>query len=74
MPIPLETAQAHLNAWLAADIAVSQNQSYQMGLRKLQRADAAEISEKIKFWRNEVERLQKGRSGMRVMRVVPRDL
>lgn len=72
MTITLEVAKNHLQAWLDADLAVSQNQSYQIGVRRLTKADAPQITEKIKYWSNMVEKLQAG--GPRVKRVIPRDL
>lgn len=70
----LQTAQSHLEAWLAAELAVASGQSYRIGTRYLNRADLAQIREQIKFWRNEVVRLTSGQRGARVFRVVPRDL
>lgn len=73
----LETAQQHLNAWLEAEIAVTTGQSYQIGSRSLTRANLYQIREQIKFWRNEVGKLQnvnKRKGKNRVFRVVPRDL
>ena len=57
MSLTLETAQAHLDAWLAADLAVAQNQSYSVAGRSLSRADSAEIRQNIAHWRGEVQRL-----------------
>jgi hypothetical protein len=70
----LEEARMHLNTWLQAEIAVASGQSYRIGTREVTRADLANIRERINFWRREVERLEKGRAGARVLRVVPRDL
>lgn len=73
----LETAQQHLNAWLEAELAVTTGQSYQIGSRSLTRANLYQIREQIKFWRNEVGKLQnvnKRKGKNRVFRVVPRDL
>lgn len=70
----LAEAQAHLAAWLAADLAVAGGQSYTIGSRSLTRADAGRIKTQIEFWSREVERLTAGRSrGCRLMRAVPRD-
>jgi hypothetical protein len=74
MSITLEEAERQLNTWLAANLAVSTGQSYRIGNRQLERADAAEILRQINFWRREVERLRSGRRGVRVFRVSPRDL
>lgn len=73
----LETAQLHLNAWLDAEIAVTAGQSYTIGSRQLDRANLYQIREQIKFWRNEVEKLQaigNGKGRNRTFRIVPRDL
>lgn len=70
----LEEAKTHLKAWLDADIAVSTSQEYRMDGRTLTRANAAEIEQRINFWRREVERLENGGSNMRVYRAIPRDL
>lgn len=74
----LEQAQAQLDMWLAADAAVAKGQSYMIqgttGARSFTRADAATITEKIKFWRGEVDRLSRSasRGGIRVRGAVPR--
>ncbi|TCZ73046.1 hypothetical protein E0485_21750 [Paenibacillus albiflavus] len=70
----LETARKHLDAWMEANLAVSTGQSYQIGSRNITRANLSEIQKQILFWRREVDRLENGRSGMRVVRVVPRDV
>lgn len=67
----LEQARAHLNAWLAADLALATSQEYRMGSRSLTRANAAEVKERIRFWSAEVSRLQG--SSRRCRRVVPID-
>lgn len=73
--LTLEVAEKHLDAWLAAELAVATSQSYKIGTRSLTRADLSDIRQQIKFWRNECDRLRTGRRrGARVMRVVPRDL
>lgn len=53
-------AQAHLDEWLAADLAVSKGQAYSIGGRTLSRADAATIRENIEFWDRQVKRLSRG--------------
>lgn len=73
----LEEAKEHLKTWLEAENAVATGQSYQIGTRKLDRANLYQIREQIKFWKAEVEKIEsietrKGRR--RVMRIVPRDL
>ena len=71
----LQTAKLHLQSWLDAELAVATGQSYKIGSRSLTRADLSEIKERIKFWSNEVERLENGRpKGIKAYRAVPRDL
>jgi hypothetical protein len=71
----IDEAKQHLQAWMEAEMAVSTGQRYRIGTRDLTRADLGQISERIRFWSNEVARLESGRrAGARVMRVVPRDL
>ena len=71
----LEVARTHLNAYLEADLALATGKSYKIGSRNLTRADLSGIKERIKFWSNEVERLETGRKkGIRAYRAVIRDL
>jgi len=53
-------AQAHLDEWLAADLAVSKGQAYSISGRTLSRADAATIRANIEFWDRQVKRLSRG--------------
>lgn len=64
--ITLEQAQAQLDAWLAASLAVASNQSYSIAGRSLTRADAAEISDQVNKWEGMVKRLSSSRRGNRV--------
>lgn len=57
MAISLAVAQAHLDAWLLADLAVSQKQSYEIEGRQLTKADAADIRKNIDYWRTLVDQL-----------------
>lgn len=59
-------AQAHLDAWLAADLAVAQGQSYTIGTRTLNRAHALEIRNNVMHWQRQVQMLSRGQGGMRV--------
>jgi hypothetical protein len=70
----LETAKAHLQAWLDAELTVATGQSYRIGTRQLNRADLSEIRQQIKYWAGEVSKLELAKGHRRVMRVVPRDL
>lgn len=54
MAIDLTTAQTHLDAWVAADLAVSKGQAYTIGNRSLTKADAATIREQIEWWQSKV--------------------
>ncbi len=44
------TAQAHLDVWLAADLAVANGQSYTIGNRSYTRVDAPTIRSQIQFY------------------------
>lgn len=54
MALDLTTAQAHLDAWLAADLAVSAGRSYTIGDRTLTRENAENIREQIDYWQSKV--------------------
>lgn len=70
--ITLVQAQTQLAAWLEADAAVAQNQSYSIAGRSLSRADAATITEKIKYWNGMVKQLEANAQGRRrTVYVVP---
>lgn len=69
--ITLQQAQSQLDMWIAADQAVASAQSYEIAGRKLTRADAAEITNKIEFWAKKVNRLSSGNGGSRVRYGVP---
>jgi len=53
--ITLTQAQAQLDAWLAASLAVAGSQSYRIGERQLTRADAAEVRGQVEYWQRQVE-------------------
>lgn len=57
MTMTVTTAQAHLDAWLAADLAVAQGQAYQIAGRSLTRANAAWIQKYINYWQGVVNAL-----------------
>ena len=61
--ITLEQAQAQLDAWLAASLAVAGGQSYTIGNRTLARADAAECREMVQHWQGQVKQLTPGTGG-----------
>lgn len=69
--ITLAQAQAQLDAWLAASLAVSQGQSYSIAGRTLNRSSAGEISQMIDKWQNMVNDLsRKNRGGGRTRYLV----
>ena len=73
--VTIEEAQENLRMWLDAEKAVATGQSYKIGSRQLTRANLKDITDRIAFWRNELERLESGRGrGAKVFRAVPRDL
>lgn len=61
--ITLAAAQAQLDLWLAADAAVASGQSYSIKDRSLTRADAGEITRKIDYWNNWVQKLSRSAGG-----------
>lgn len=70
--LTLAQAETQLAAWIEADAAVANNQSYSIGSRSLTRADAGEITDKIRFWQSQVNKLSaKASSRGRVSHVVP---
>ena len=72
--ITKEMAREMLQLWLDAERAVTTGKSYTIGTRSLTRANLSDIAERIKYWSNELAKLESGRRGIRVVRVVPRDL
>lgn len=70
--ISVAKATELLDLWLGADAAVASGQSYSIGNRSLTRADAADITEKIKFYADLCDKLSRG--GTRVQKVIPRDI
>jgi hypothetical protein len=71
--ITLDQAQQQLDTWLAASMAVSKGQAYELEGRKMTRANLAEIQQAITFWDAKVKSLTPTRRrGARVRYVVPR--
>lgn len=62
-----------LNMWLDAEKAVATGQSYQIGSRRLDRANLNQIRQQIEFWNAELAKVN-GKRRRRVTRIVPRDL
>ena len=48
-------AQTHLDAWIAADTAISTGKAYTIGNRSLTRSDAAEVVKQITYWQRVVK-------------------
>ena len=55
--ISLSLAQAQLNAYLAAEIAILSGQEYVIGSRRLKRADLAAVQAGIALWNQRVQDL-----------------
>jgi hypothetical protein len=55
--ITLATAQAQLDAYLAAEAAILSGQDYQIGNRRLMRADLAKVQAGIALWNQRVQDL-----------------
>lgn len=70
----IDEAREMLQMWLDAEKAVATGQSYKIGSRSLTRANLSDIAKRITYWKNEVAKLESGRTGARVLRAVPRDL
>jgi hypothetical protein len=73
----LEEARTRLKMWLDAEAAVATGQSYQIGSRRLERANLNLIKEQILMWKKEVEDLesvQKFRARRKAFRITLRDL
>ena len=49
------TAQAHLDAWLAADRAVTSGQAYAIDSIQVTRVDAGRIRQQITYWQSVVD-------------------
>jgi hypothetical protein len=68
--IRLEQAQAQLDAYLEAELAVLKNQSYEIAGRKLTRADLKSIQSGIKSWSDCVSALTTRANGRRRNRTI----
>lgn len=63
MTMTVAEAQTHLDAWLAADLALSRGQSYAIGDRTLTRADWATVKEACSHWQGVVNNLNAEAAG-----------
>lgn len=50
-------ADAQLQAWLAASLKIASGQEYEIGGRKLRRADLQYVQQQITYWQNMTQRL-----------------
>ena len=69
--ITFEQAESQLALWLAASAAVAGNQSYEIAGRRLTRANAQDIQNKIDFWDRKCRVLSGGGSS-RIRTIVPK--
>ena len=68
------TARRMVQQWIEAEQVVMTGQEYKIeGSRSLRRPDLRMIGERIKYWQDELDRLE-GRHRVRVRQVIPRDL
>lgn len=67
--ITLETAQARLDAYLAAEEAAIANKSYTINGRSYTRQDLESIRKGIEVWNTRVERLSNGNGKIRLRTV-----
>ena len=69
MSMTVATAQTHLDAWLAADLALATAQSYSLstpgGSRTLTRANVQEVRDQIAYWQRVVNDLTARAAGGR---------
>ena len=69
----VEECRKHLQSWLDADFALATGKSYQIGTQILTRANAAEVRERIEYWKKQLELAQSGGRRRKIYGVVPRD-
>ncbi len=59
----LTIANTHLDAWLAADLAVSNGQSYSIADRQLTYGNISEIRTQIAYWQRMIDGLTASAAG-----------
>ena len=59
------TAQTHLDAWEAADLAIAVGKSYTIGNRQLTRADTQEVRNQITYWTRVVNQFASKAKGVK---------
>lgn len=72
--ITKEIASSKLSAYLDAETKALQGIRYKIQDRELQRASLTEIREGIDYWRSIYDKLNGKRRGIKVTRLVPRDI
>lgn len=75
--ISKKICEQKLSLWLEAEEKIATSQSYEMGSRRLTRADLKQVREEIDYWQgklNEAELAESSTGRNRVYRFVPRDL
>jgi hypothetical protein len=71
----LVEAREKLVLWQGAEDAIATGAEYEIGGRRLRRADLAETHRMVLYYRGEVARIQRGgRAGGRVKRIIARDI
>lgn len=63
-------AEAMLSAWREAELKVASGQEYEIGNRRLKRADLGAIGERIRYWEGQVQKLTNG-PGVRARGLTP---
>jgi hypothetical protein len=64
-------AQEHLDAYLAAEKAALSGQSYEIGDRRLTRANLAEIRQGIEYWNAQLRDLSRPPGRSRARTIIP---
>jgi hypothetical protein len=59
----LVQAQAQLDAWLAASLAIAKGKEHSIGDRRIRFEDGAEVRAQIAFWTRKVNDLSSGSRG-----------
>lgn len=72
--ITKEIASSKLSAYLDAETKTLQGVRYKIQDRELQRATLSEIRAGIEYWRKIYDSLNGKRRGIKVTRIVPRDI
>lgn len=68
----LQEAKDMRSLWIEAEKAVTTGKEYRIGTRSLKRADIKEIRDSIKYWTDEIAKLE-GAHRIRVRQVIPRN-